>query len=73
MGSVLAIISKAQFEKLAGKKPVLGSVLALSEYTSTHAALEPLAEGGALYLTSPVLYAAGTDKPGSSNDGIQAG
>ncbi len=52
MGSVLAIISKAQFEKLAGKKPVLGIVLALSEYTSTHAALEPLAEGGALYLVT---------------------
>src|SRR5262249_2798202 len=49
MSSILAIVSKAQFEGLA-KGVGLGARLSLDRYHSTHKALEPLAEGGALFL-----------------------
>jgi uncharacterized protein (TIGR02996 family) len=51
MGSVMAIISKAVFEKtMRGMVP--GEIPSLSSYRSTHRALEPLAEGGSLYLVT---------------------
>jgi tetratricopeptide (TPR) repeat protein len=51
MASVLAIISKAQFEKEhAGAR--VGQVLPIDRYRSTHASLEPLQDGGALFLVT---------------------
>jgi uncharacterized protein (TIGR02996 family) len=50
--SALAIVSKAVFEKLAGKGAEPGAVLGIDRYTSKHAALEGLAEGGALFLVT---------------------
>jgi hypothetical protein len=54
MAGALAIISKAVFEKLAGKQPKPGEVLRqLQRYDSRHAALEVLAEpGGELFLVT---------------------
>jgi len=51
MPDMLAIISKAQFEQLyptAG----LGQVLPIDGYDSSHRGLNPLAEGGTLYLVT---------------------
>ncbi len=47
----MAIVSKARFEKQA-KGASEGTVLELAAYASTHAALAPLAEGGALFLVT---------------------
>ncbi|MBL8717440.1 MAG: TIGR02996 domain-containing protein [Myxococcales bacterium] len=51
MASVMAIVSKAVFEQLAKQKggAALGVRLGLDRYGSTHKALAPLAEGGALF------------------------
>ncbi|MBA3540049.1 MAG: TIGR02996 domain-containing protein, partial [Deltaproteobacteria bacterium] len=51
MGSALAIVSKAVFEKLAGGAQP-GAVLALDQYASTHKSLETLAGGGTLFLVT---------------------
>jgi uncharacterized protein (TIGR02996 family) len=51
MPSVLAIVSKAVFQKLA-PQAAPGSVLGIDRFASTHAALEPLREGGALFLVT---------------------
>lgn len=54
MGSVLAIISKAQFEalaKTAGGK-ALGQLVPIDCYNSQHRALEPLQSGGSLFLVT---------------------
>ena len=55
MASVLAIISKAQFEEVVrsrpgGTKP--GDVLGVDTYRSTHKALSPLLDGGSLFLVT---------------------
>ncbi|MBL8715282.1 MAG: hypothetical protein JNL79_04770 [Myxococcales bacterium] len=54
MASVLAIVSKAQFEDLSRKKggAKLGTVLGLARYDSTHRALSPLEGGGDLFLVT---------------------
>jgi len=51
MASVMAIVSKAVFEQLAKQKggAALGVRLGLDRYGSTHKALAPLGEGGALF------------------------
>ena len=51
MSSVLAIVSKAVFEKQA-KGADVGSVVAFDRYASAHATLDGLAEGGALFLVT---------------------
>lgn len=51
MASVLALISKAAFEK-AYPNARLGSVLELDHYASSHVGLRPLADGGDLYLVT---------------------
>lgn len=49
MASVIAVVSKAVFEKQAkGLAP--GSVWAATEYLSTNRGLQPLADGGSLFL-----------------------
>jgi uncharacterized protein (TIGR02996 family) len=50
MGSALAIISKAIFEKLP--ETDLGAVVGFDRYASTHKTLDTLADGGALYLVT---------------------
>lgn len=52
MADALAIISRAEFEKIAGKDPKLGVAHTISRYDSTHKALDTLASGGALYLVT---------------------
>lgn len=48
----MAIVSKAQFEKEVGSGARVGAVYASAHYRSTHAALDPLADGGALFLVT---------------------
>src|SRR5438874_2058210 len=55
MPSVLAIVSKAIFErdaKVGGKLPALGAVVPLDRYVSKNKGLAPLSEGGALFLVT---------------------
>lgn len=52
MSDVLAIISKAVFEKAAGKAPTLGTRLGLDRYVSANKGLAPLAGGGRLFLVT---------------------
>jgi uncharacterized protein (TIGR02996 family) len=52
MASVMAIVSKALFEKAAGKAPKLGQQLAMDRYVSAHKAFETLSAGGKLYLVT---------------------
>lgn len=52
MSDVLAIVSKAVFEKAAGKSPVLGQRLGLDRYLSNNRGLAPLASGGRLFLVT---------------------
>ena len=52
MSDVMAIVSKAVFEKAAGKTPTLGSVLATDRYVSANKGLAPLEGGGTLYLVT---------------------
>ncbi|MEO9158204.1 MAG: hypothetical protein ABI591_21500, partial [Kofleriaceae bacterium] len=49
---MMCIVSKAIFEKLAGKKPKLGTVHGMERYVTANKALSPLAEGGKLYLVT---------------------
>lgn len=48
MASVMAIISKKQFQQLVAAAE-LGSVVPLTRYDSSHRSLTPLTEGGALF------------------------
>jgi hypothetical protein len=51
MANIMAIVSKAVFEKMLGKqKPALGQLLKTSEYVSNNPRLEGLKGGGALFL-----------------------
>src|SRR5262245_13296902 len=52
MADVMAIVSKAVFEKAAGKHPQLGAVLGMDRYVSANKGLARLAEGGKLYLVT---------------------
>lgn len=52
MPDMMAIVSKAIFEKAAGKSPKVGTKLAMDRYVSTNKNLEPLAQGGTLYLVT---------------------
>src|SRR5580692_6994453 len=51
MPSVLAIVSKAVFEKQT-KGAAVGTTVAFDHYASSHAALAPLEAGGALFLVT---------------------
>lgn len=49
----MAIISKAEFEKLApGSPKTVGTVIELTRYVSSNKALETLSDGGALFLVT---------------------
>jgi uncharacterized protein (TIGR02996 family) len=52
MGDVMCIVSKAIFEKLAGKKPTVGTVLGMERYVTANKALSLLTDGGKLYLVT---------------------
>ncbi len=52
MPDLMAIVSKAVFEREAGKRPAVGTRLGMDRYVSTNKALEPLARGGRLYLVT---------------------
>jgi uncharacterized protein (TIGR02996 family) len=52
VASVLAIVSKAVFEKVAGKSPKLGTKLRMDRYVSANKGLTPLGQGGKLYLVT---------------------
>jgi uncharacterized protein (TIGR02996 family) len=52
MADLMAIVSKAVFEKAAGKSPALGARLKMDRYTSSNKNLDPLAAGGRLYLVT---------------------
>lgn len=52
MADVMAIVSKAVFEKAAGKQPALGERLAMDRYVSANKNLAPVAGGGKLYLVT---------------------
>jgi uncharacterized protein (TIGR02996 family) len=52
MADMMAIVSKAVFEKAAGKSPAVGTKLAMDRYVSANKNLEKLAEGGKLYLVT---------------------
>jgi uncharacterized protein (TIGR02996 family) len=52
MPDLMAIVSKAVFEKEAGKNPAVGTRLGMDRYVSTNKALDPLGKGGRLYLVT---------------------
>jgi hypothetical protein len=53
MANVMAIVSKAVFDKMLGKtKPKLGDVLATNQYVSNNPRLESVKGGGALFLVT---------------------
>src|SRR5258708_2431735 len=52
MASVLAIVSKAVFEKQAGKAAKVGELFATDRYLSSHAAFEQLAAGDTIFLVT---------------------
>ncbi|HLL24221.1 MAG TPA: TIGR02996 domain-containing protein, partial [Kofleriaceae bacterium] len=52
MPDMMAIVSKAIFEKAAGKEPSIGTKLQMDRYVSANKALAPLASGGKLYLVT---------------------
>ncbi|MEO8698582.1 MAG: hypothetical protein ABI867_01030 [Kofleriaceae bacterium] len=49
---MMAIVSKAVFEKAAGKAPKVGVKLAMDRYVSANKNLDRLSEGGTLYLVT---------------------
>jgi len=49
---MMAIVSKAVFEKAAGKSPAVGTRLGMDRYVSANKNLEPLGAGGKLYLVT---------------------
>jgi uncharacterized protein (TIGR02996 family) len=52
VADMMAIVSKAVFEKVAGKNPTVGSQLRMDRYVSANKTLEPLSAGGKLYLVT---------------------
>lgn len=53
MANVMAIVSKAVFDKMVGKaKPKLGDVLSTNQYVSNNPRLESVKGGGALFLVT---------------------
>lgn len=48
----MAIVSKAVFEREAGKRPAVGTRLGMDRYVSSNKNLAPLAGGGRLYLVT---------------------
>jgi uncharacterized protein (TIGR02996 family) len=52
MADIMAIVSKAIFEKAAGKAPAIGTKLLMDRYVTANKALEPLSQGGKLYLVT---------------------
>ncbi len=52
MADVMAIVSKAVFEKIAGKAPAVGTQLHMDRYTSANKNLEPAGNGGRLFLVT---------------------
>lgn len=53
MANIMAIVSKAVFEKMLGKeKPKLGQLLKTKEYVSTNPRLDGLKAGGTLFLVT---------------------
>lgn len=53
MANVMAIVSKAVFDKMVGKgTPKLGDVLATNQYVSTNPRLAALEKGGSLFLVT---------------------
>lgn len=52
MADIMAIISKAIFEKAAGKSPAIGTKLLMDRYVSANKALDPVSGGGKLYLVT---------------------
>lgn len=52
MSSVLAIVSKALFEKMVPKDVKLGAVVDIDRYTSSNKAFEGVAKGGAIFLVT---------------------
>jgi hypothetical protein len=52
MADVMAIVSKAIFEKAAGKSPKLGARLAMDRYVTTNKTFDTLKAGGKLYLVT---------------------
>lgn len=52
MADVMAIVAKAVFEKAAGKSPAVGTVLRMDRYVSANKALEPVRDGGRLFLVT---------------------
>ena len=52
MADVMAIVSKAVFEKAAGKSPKVGTQLRMDRYVSANKQLAPLSAGGKLYLVT---------------------
>nr|HEX4316180.1 TIGR02996 domain-containing protein [Kofleriaceae bacterium] len=52
MADLMAIVSKAVFEKAAGKAPKLGTKLGMDRYVSANKALEPLGDRGRLFLVT---------------------
>lgn len=52
MSDVMAIVSKAVFEKAAGKTPALGKALGMDRYVSANRGLAALTGGGKLFLVT---------------------
>ena len=52
MPDVMVIVSKAVFEKAAGKHPQLGTKLGMDRYVSANKGIAPVAVGGKLYLVT---------------------
>ncbi len=52
MADLMAIVSKAVFEKDAGKDPKVGTALGMERYISANKNLEPLSDNGRLYLVT---------------------
>jgi hypothetical protein len=52
MPDLMVIVSKAVFEKEAGKTPKLGDQLGMDRYVTANKALEPVKGGGKLYLVT---------------------
>jgi hypothetical protein len=52
MPSVLAIVSKAVFEKMVSKSVAIGDVVDTDKYVSSHAAFEKLGKGDAIFLVT---------------------
>ncbi|MGZ3422741.1 MAG: hypothetical protein ACXVEE_33085 [Polyangiales bacterium] len=78
MASVMAIVSKAQFEKDLGKSAREGAIYGTEIYRSQHATLRSLGEGGSLFLVTvrppdeKLWLVAVLESPRSSDEGWNA-